>query len=493
MKKFWIALIAITVAFMLAVPAMATNVTFSGTYRVRGHWTGDSDLSDEDSFSDATWNPRRNNDTAWYDMRFRMETVFEVSERLSINTRFDALDKAWGRPDDGFLVSDDNIDIDRIWMAIKSDWGMWDIGRMNTGVWATSWVDRAVDGDRIKYTLPIGNLALVGIIQKVSENDNTQGYEDADTDLYGIALNYSAENWSAGILNVYVRNRATGVTFGHAGPVAGQVEFDSDTYAFMPYFKGQFGPFGIQTELRYNTGFVDPNTQTTIINGFTVSDYDVEAWAFNLEGTYEMGPLTFQAGYAYLSGDDDLMDDDLDGYAAGSGDWEKSLILTGLGAQAINTWQQTRNTAATGGNLIGIDDGVYGVLSTATVGTASLDQNRFAADHRTPGAHMFYLGADYAATEALSFNFLYMYAMADDEFSGWDDDFGHEINIGLSYDIYENLTYSASFGYLFTGDFWEGGNAIDDAAEGLAPGVNGVGSGNEEDMWILTHELVLSF
>jgi hypothetical protein len=90
-----------------------------------------------------------------------------------------------------------------------------------------------------------------------------------------------------------------------------------------------------------------------------------------------------------------------------------------------------------------------------------------------------------------------MYAMAANELSGWDDDYGHEIDLSLSYDIYENLTYSAAFAYLWAGDFWEGGNAAQDALEGLSNtgGIpdNGVGSGNAENMWVMTHSLVLSF
>jgi hypothetical protein len=213
MKKFWIALIALSVAFMLAVPAMATNVTFSGTYRVRGHWVGDADLSDEDNaMTNPIAQPRRNNDKAWYDMRFRMSTVFEVSERLSVHTRFDALDKVWGVTDLPAAPSDDNIDIDRIWMSIKSDWGLWEIGRMNTGVWGTCLSSTPLnDDDRIKYTLPIGNFALIAIIEKEIENDVSMGYADADRDKYQLAGVYSAENWTTGLLWQFDRQRDSSV------------------------------------------------------------------------------------------------------------------------------------------------------------------------------------------------------------------------------------------------------------------------------------------
>jgi hypothetical protein len=480
MKKFWIALIVVAVAFMLAVPAMATNVTFSGTYLVRGVWASDSDLSDEDSVNDPTFQANRNNDVAFYQMRFRMSTVFEVSERLSIHTRFDALDKRWGQPDQN-TTDGNNIDIDRIWMSIKSDWGLWEIGRMNTGVWGTSWVDLGADGDRIKYTLPIGNFALVAIIQKVVEADDTQGYGDGDNDAYQLAGVYNAENWSAGLLYSYGRNRSTTLD-GHQG----FINRESDTHSFLPYFTGQFGPFGISSELMYTTGSAD------LSNGWGAWDdnYDIETWAFNLEATYALGPLTFQAGYGFMSGDDDLLDDELSGFR-GTSDWEKSLILAAGGEIDINT----RNQAG-GAGFGSLETGVYNgrlVTSAAAVGVKTAGEIGFQARAASPGAHMFYLGADYAATEALSFSFLYMYAMAAEEFSGWDDDFGHEIDFGLSYDIYENLNYSAAVGYLFTGDFWEGNNnAAKAAADGLSL-INGVGNNNTADTWYMQHTLTLSF
>ncbi len=500
MKKFWIALVVVTVAFMMAVPAMATNVTFSGTYRVRGHWVGDSDLSDQDSKTDLTYDSRRDNDKAWYDMRFRMSTVFEVSERLSIHTRFDALDKIWGVTDLPAAGSDDNIDIDRIWMSIKSDWGLWEIGRMNTGVWGTAWVDAAADNDRIKYTLPIGNFALVAILQKTIEGDVSYGYADGDQDEYQIAGVYSAENWSGGLLYSYSRRRNNTLD-GHT-PANTYPLFSADLHSFLPYFTGQFGPFGITTELQYTTGTANIASETWAGFGFDTDDFDVDIWAFMLEATYEMGPLTFQAGYAFMSGDDDVTDGDVDGFFLGAQDWEKSLILNGAGPQDINARTQANPffpaaTTNSQPNMVGLDDGTYGTLYTQGVGTASIFQTQLEAGFASPGAHQFYIGADYAATEALSFSFLYLYAFAADEFAGWDDDFGHEINLSLSYDIYENLTYSAAFAYLFTGDFYEGGNAIDDAANGLqvvgGVPVNGVGKSNAEDMWVVTQSLVLSF
>ena len=57
------------------------------------------------------------------DMRFRLESTFTVSERLSVVTRFDALDnKKYGYNDDDTLGGacpsrNSNIDFDRAYMV----------------------------------------------------------------------------------------------------------------------------------------------------------------------------------------------------------------------------------------------------------------------------------------------------------------------------------------------------------------------------------------
>ena len=46
-----------------------------------------------------------------------------------------------------------------------------------------------------------------------------------------------------------------------------------------------------------------------------------------------------------------------------------------------------------------------------------------------------------------------------------DKDYGTEFDLEASYKIYDNLTYSAGFGYLWAGDFYKGSlatNKIDD-------------------------------
>ncbi|KPK25975.1 MAG: hypothetical protein AMJ61_10350 [Desulfobacterales bacterium SG8_35_2] len=85
--------------------------------------------------------------------------------------------------------------------------------------------------------------------------------------------------------------------------------------------------------------------------------------------------------------------------------------------------------------------------------------------------------ASFALSPAMSLNGYFAWATANEELSGWDSDYGMEAGIGMGYKLMDNLTYNAHFSYLFTGDFWQGGDSTQ----------------NTEDIYLLAHALSMSF
>ncbi|MBW2570364.1 MAG: porin, partial [Deltaproteobacteria bacterium] len=163
MKKLTIIALALCLAVVMAAPVMAADADFSGAYRVRGSYVEHYDLKDTSPAHD------------YMDMRFRLKTVFKVTDNLSVTTRFDALDnKRWGDSDnavgnDDILNTDDDyndLDFDRVYMTIKTDFGKFDIGRMAGGTFGTTFVDTVGERDRIKYIKVIDSLTLMAIYQK---------------------------------------------------------------------------------------------------------------------------------------------------------------------------------------------------------------------------------------------------------------------------------------------------------------------------------------
>jgi hypothetical protein len=405
MKKCLSAVVAICLVVLLAVPAMALDTKFSGQYRVRGFHNSNLGLDDNDA-SDS-----------YFNMRFRLQTDFMVSDHLTVTTRFDALDnKEFGRGDKNTGDDSDNIDWDRAYMTIKTDMGTFMAGRMSGGTWGTLFNDTEGERDRLRWHNSFGNLTLYTIYEKNAEGDIGNDVSDEDFDVYYLGLAYKMENISAGLLYGFLDDKRdfTAVTGSDV----------SQYHLFIPFVMGQFGPFGFQGELRYN-GFGEREFDNPALD-----DRDIDQLAYNLEGTFSMDMFQFELGYAYTSGQD-AGDDDITGYSGLGDDWQKVWILT--------------NSE---------DDNVYSALG----GFGNLASPAAA----TPGAHIYYGGITIMPMEKLDVKFLVAYAEADETPSGIDDEFGWEYDLFVNYKIFDNLTYSFVAAYLDAGDFWEDAGGTDD-------------------------------
>ena len=411
MKKFTIIGLAICLAFALAAPVMAVDADFSGEYRVRGFYTEHWDLRDTSASN------------AYMDMRFRLQTVFKVNDILSVTTRFDALDdKVWGDTDDSDAA---NIDFDRAYMTIKAPIGTFYVGRQVKGLWGTSFIDTEGDADRIKYVKKIDNLTLIAIFQKDKELDKATivpDEADKDQDTYYLLGKYKMENITPGLLLAFTNDKTTSTQTTH-------------TYCAIPYFVSKFGPLAIQGELAYKWG------ETEYDSG--ASDLDIKKLAYNLEATYNFGPASVMAGYAFVSGDDDGATDNEDSaYGNVGAEWEKLFILT-------------------------YDEFPVNALG----GAGNLSQNLGV------GAKIIYGGATFSPLENLELGVVVGNADADEVPAGVEDDFGTEYDLTLNWKIYDNLTYTAIAAFLDAGDIWKGGVAAEEV----------------ENTYALFHQLELSF
>jgi hypothetical protein len=146
-----------------------------------------------------------------------------------------------------------------------------------------------------------------------------------------------------------------------------------------------------------------------------------------------VGPLVFQAGYAYRTGDSNDADDEEEsmGYVSPGLDWEKMFILSS------DTHGMNRSFAGGLGNHVGTK---YLTWSQALV----------------DGFQMPYLGVDYAATDAVTIGLLGALSTADTTRTGWDDDQGTEVDLNVTWKMMDNLEYRFTAAYLVSGDYWKG-------------------------------------
>jgi len=194
----------IGMALLIAVPASALETKFSGELRMQGFSHDNVNLSN-DSSTDS-----------YYRSRFRLKTVFEINENISVTGQFDALDKYWGKSDDQYfdptslsyqnVDHDDNFDWDTAYATIKTKVGGFLVGRQwNKQFGCFGIGDSTGPVDRILYLLPIENFTFIAYAQKNAENDEDPLDEisDADNDKYYAIAIYHGKDIEAGLLTAF--------------------------------------------------------------------------------------------------------------------------------------------------------------------------------------------------------------------------------------------------------------------------------------------------
>ena len=452
MKKLLVILFALGLVFSFTAPVMATDVSFDGTYRVRGFYDSNSALTKGDSAV------KEKTPSAYYDQRFRLNTVFQVAEGLKVVVRFDALDGTWGTSDlrnpsvktattynsvtyqYGTAVtstssSQSNLQFDKAYMSFVTGIGLFEAGYNSWGVWGTGFGDEEAFIGQVGYKVPVGDNLVFGLkTGKVTEGDSGSTYSDFDDDKYVAYGVYFNDTMQLGVLYGYYRFESylSGMGTAYSTPYK-----DITAHAVNPYLKLTLGDLYIESEM---TWIMDASANSTVAG---TNDIELEALTFYLKGQYNMGPIYLGALFAYVQGDDpDTLSTDTIENALGilgSGpDWDPCLILftdtctTALGSNG-STLNSTQTTAMTGTQM---DNGyLYQVFAGA-----AFDKLSFKATLTYAEAHEDYLSQTGPATYVKFLN----------------KDYGTEFDVTVDYKLYDNLTYTVGAGYLWTGDYYKG-------------------------------------
>ena len=544
-KKMMFMLAVMGCIMVMALPAMALDVDFSGSFEVEGILNSSENMDKNDSTSD------------FRQMRLRVQTDFTITDDLKLTTRFDALEKVLSSKDSAFTTTfndtgwdanqdDDNIDFDRAYLSWKSPIGFFQIGRMEGVTWGTSFADDESDTDRVKYILPIplgdGTMYVSAVAEKVTENDKGPLISDADNDKYYVGLTYKAKNYTTGLLSAlynfkqfqdpgqafatadftsahaenstksdfknfvattdgqsnsvtsyanwygvgatayktaYMTALAGGASSAAAQAAAGGAAVtaagqdwlssgvdsasasafltrgktcEAKVFLLAPYFEGKFGDLNISTELDYVFG---PATYDT-----NADDQDIKAFAYFVEGSYDLGPATVELGFAHSKGDANYTDDTIEsmGYVSPGADWAKLFIL--------NDDSHGMNGSLAGGVGNHMGDGF------ATASTAMCD-----------GYQMLYGGVDYDVTDTIALGFIAGISKADEVPDGmqYDDDQGIEYDASFTWNLTKNLEYKAIAAYLDGGDYW------------ATRSTGSIDSEIDPQIYTLYHKLTLTF
>jgi hypothetical protein len=415
MKRLLVLLLSGGLFVVFSQSALALNLKFTGEFYVAGIYLDKANLTKDIGPS-----------TAFYFQRLRVRTDFVVSPSLTLVTRFDALERAWGAnrsapgtalPIDsaGTNAENENIAFDWAYVEYKSPIGMFSAGYMNDGPIGTIFGDTNFPSGRIKYSINLGQFTFNAGYSKILEGSftakNASTVSDADNDKGFVEAVY---NWTGGKggFEVYC--------YHYDGTRPAPTSLRRSYLLFTPYVIAKIGPVALQAEFNYLNG----NDKGE--DG--VGDVKLENITGWIDATATFGPVYFGGTFAYVSGDDPNTTDKREGGVINGGhDWSPTLIM----------WNYDRSTWI--GNL----------ESTATVG------NGFGASFANGFLYQGRLGIKPTASWDIMASFTY--ANADKKPLNYvSDQYGYELDVAATYKISNNLSYMLGAGYLWTGDYFKG-------------------------------------
>ena len=421
MKRFLVILLALGLIAAFSTSAMAVDVKVSGEYYAAGLYLDKTTLK-KDSGTDGP-------STAFFYQRLRVRTDFVVSPGLTLVTRFDAMERAWGaqRSDvplvttlasdsAGTRAENENIAFDWAYVNYQSPIGVFDVGYMNDGATGTIFGDSYAPAGRIKYAYKIGPAEIKLAYTKIKEASNTAIYAGntaaADNDKYGIEGVFSWKSGKAGMQVNY---------YNYANTRPATTYYKRTYFVVTPYAIAKIGPVSLQAEVNYLTGDQKYEAPST------TADKKLENISGWVDATADFGMFYTGGSIAYVSGTDPSSSDKITGGILNGGrDWSPCLIM----------WNYERTNWA--GGLAGYD--------TANQDTAMAN------------GWFFQVRGGVKPIAALNIMASVSYANADKKpTAAWlYNDYGYEVDLTATYKITNNLSYMLGAGYLFTGKYYRG-------------------------------------
>ena len=421
MKRLLIALLSLGLIAVFNTAALAVDLKFSGEFYAAGIYLDKTSLQKDTATSGPS--------AAFYFQRLRVRTDFVVTPGITLVTRFDAMERAWGAARStpgttlaldsaGTTAENENIAFDWAYINYMSPVGMFDVGIMNYGSTGTIFGNNSAPQGRIKYSYTIGPATINAALSKVKDKSYsavtaTSTTADADNDVYHLEGIYKWKDGMAGLNVNYYRtaeNRQAS-------------NYKTTYFLFTPYTMAKIGPVALQAELNYANG-----KTREYDNG--AGDIKMENWSGWIDATATFGPIYFGGTFAYVSGDDPNTTDKQEGGTINGGrDWNPCLIL-------FNYYDRTYWIGALAGNGTSTNSG--------PMSNAWFYQGR--------------LGVK--PTDKLDIVASLSYSNADKKPTGYvSDTYGYEVDVTGTYKITNNLSYMLGVGYLITGDYFKGASA----------------------------------
>jgi hypothetical protein len=462
MKRFWLVLLSLGLVMAFSAQAFAVDVKFSGSFYAAGMYLDKTNvLKTDNNYTDFFLGPttvRPGPSTAFYFQRLRVETEFVISPGLSMVTRFDAMERAWGATrtpagtsldagSSGTTAENQNIAFDWVYAQWLSPIGYVMAGYMDDGGWGTEFGDSSTPLAKVQFATKLGDVAMGIYAGKVAELSRTANYPaglaDNDTDQYVAFVDYGGKNINAGLLYSYYRAAQY-----KAIPAVALVAYGYTPWTILakahllnPYAKAKIGPVSIEAELKYLFGTGEYE------DGLVGSDFKLSMLSAYIGANVDAGPVYLGGKFAYISGDNPDTSDKWEGGQIGGGwDWNPCLIMFNYDRSYWAGALPGYGGAWPPGAINGVDSG-SGLFGAVGMTNAWFGQGFIGV--RPTSALDIRLSVAYAAADQRPIDIVTATKYIGNVY-GW------EVDVVGNYKITKNLSYMVGFGYWFVGDYFKG-------------------------------------
>ncbi|MFQ5441874.1 MAG: alginate export family protein [Thermodesulfobacteriota bacterium] len=328
MKRLLLSVFAAAITAVWAMPATATDFSFSGQYRVRGEYRGNPNFVDDAAQSVVL-------------QRVRLTTNAQVTDDTSVKITLQD-SRAWGATPNGnggprlTDVGDNHLDLHESYMLVKNILDQpvsLKVGRQEfvygdqrlLGAFGWNNNGRSFDAAKLTYNSDPIDIDVFGskIREASSAGVNGGGGGDEDLDFYGIyATIKSIPNNTVDVYALALRDGNGGTNAFNQGTTYGNTSLNfagggildkaQVLYTYGARVKGAYSGLDYTLEVPFQTGSID----TTATTGIT--SYDIGAWALAAKAGYTLPTamkIRVGAQYVIASGDDDAADSDLETFA----------------------------------------------------------------------------------------------------------------------------------------------------------------------------------
>ena len=460
MKKVLVTIAALGLVAGAATAASAVEWQISGKYMVEGAYLNSAGttldgLGNPHNGVQATETPGTSNPSdAYYLHTFEINPSMKVNDKISMYSVVRLADNTfWGNQTNGDVAGGNTMEttrgnssgvyIHQLFMDYLSPIGKFRMGRVSAGTFGTSFLDFDQHADRIilyPSFLAGGPWSSQFYLQKTTDSRPAIAgttSSDSDNNKYVARGFYKTDSVNAGVEYAYGRNAVTGNTT--------TVLQDASIYAMA-----KLNNFYLNTEVIYYFGNV--NYDAGVANS---KDIDSVAGMLNVGGKFDKLDVGAMAFYAEGQGTDPH---------------EISSALNPTGG----------NTTTPGNSSVGTGDLFEPFYVLTGKHTGILNNNlfdKYTLTASNAGARAAGVYANYAVSDKMTVHGAVGYAAADKKNTFRESDYGWEYDLGMAYKLLDNLTYEAHFGFLDTGDFFNGPSTTD----------------TTKNIYVLSHSLTMTF